>query len=388
MTTYSEKEISSTETPHGFSKDSEVIRQLLEYIDQRTTHCGKTAWREPTANYTCEERYQRELSFLKTQTIAFCPSVELTEPGTYLTRNLYDIPILVVRGDDGVVRAFRNACRHRGVEVASGKGKTRSFVCPYHAWTYGNDGTLKAVPHAAGFPDLDKCSRGLVAIGCSERLGMIFVSLDPNCQFDDTLQGVPHLVPEEYQIASIEDIELACNWKILLESFLEGYHIRSTHTKTFYPVQYDNLNVIEHIGKNTRIAFPYRSIEKLRNEEENDYDAEGRLTYVYQMFPNSLLSTHPGFRTVVIQQPTSIATTRQITYVLTNHQPKNTQEKARFDEVLALVNEAVVEDRNMVTSAQRGLTTAANTFFEFGLYESAIGHFHHHLTEELAKASV
>ena len=83
------------------------------------------------------------------------------------------------------------------------------------------------------------------------------------------------------------------NWKVLVEQFLEGYHIRSTHRGTFFPLQYDDLNVVEPFGRNVRVTYPYRNIERLRDREESGWSVRERVTFVCHLFPNVMLATFP-----------------------------------------------------------------------------------------------
>ena len=96
------------------------------------------------------------------------------------------------------------------------------------------------------------------------------------------------------------------NWKVLVEQFLEGYHIRSTHKDTFFPVQYDDLNVVETFGPNSRITFPYRNIERLRDRPESTWTTDARVTYVYQLFPNVMVATFPDVVVVVVIDPVDV----------------------------------------------------------------------------------
>ena len=98
----------------------------------------------------------------------------------------------------------------------------------------------------------------------------------------------------------------AMNWKVLVEQFLEGYHIRSTHKDTFYPVQYDDLNVVETFGPNSRITFPYRNIERLRDRPESTWTIDARVTYLYQLFPNVMMATFPDLVSVVVIDPVDV----------------------------------------------------------------------------------
>ena len=93
---------------------------------------------------------------------------------------------------------------------------------------------------------------------------------------------------------------------MLVEQFLEGYHIRSTHRETFFPLQYDDLNVVEMFGPNSRITFPYRNIERLRNRPESMWTIERRVTFVYQLFPNVMLATFPDQVIVVVVDPIDV----------------------------------------------------------------------------------
>ena len=132
-------------------------------------------------------------------------------------------------------------------------------------------------------------------------------------------------------------------------------------------------------------TFPYRPIEALKGRPEAQWCIDGRLTYVYHLFPNVLMTTHPGFNVLVVLEPLTVKTTLQHTFVLTDIAEDNDAERRELDSVIGLVNAAVAEDRAMVVSAQKGLETNANEFFEFGLFESAIRHFHSNLDSALEK---
>ena len=371
--------------PTTLLNDGEVVRRILNHIDHKTTDEGDGIWQEPVEHYVSQERFELEVNLIRQHYTVYCPSASLTESGSYVARDVGGVPILVVRGEDGHVRAFKNACRHRGVQVAEGSGQTKSFVCPYHAWTYGTDGALRAVPHQSGFPDLKKCDRGLVPIHCKESQGLIFVGLqDDNPISDmDTLSDTPALIPPGYRIHEETHVELPANWKIVLESFLEGYHIRALHTHSFYPLQYDNLNVVEKFGPNSRVSFPYRSVEGLRSKPASDWTAEARLTYVYQLFPNVIIATHPGFKAVIVFEPMAVNKTKQITYIVTNVEPTDAKRTSQLNSAIAVATSGIDEDRSMVFSGQRGLAAQANEYLEFGLHESAIVHFHSTLSQAL-----
>src|SRR4029453_16514081 len=110
-----------------------------------------------------------------------------------------------------------------------------------------------------------------------------------------------------------------CNGKVAGEGSLEGYHTRPTHPDTFFPIQYDNVNVIEQFGRNSRVTFPYRNIETLRHVAPPDRHAAGYLPYAYQLFPNVIVATQPGRMTLFVLEPRGIDVTRNVTYTLSDH---------------------------------------------------------------------
>jgi phenylpropionate dioxygenase-like ring-hydroxylating dioxygenase large terminal subunit len=356
-----------------------IAQRVLDHIDHKTTDLSDQCWREPVANYCSEPRLRAELErvFRRTPT-PFCPSAALPEAGSYLAREAAGTPILAVRGDDGVVRAFRNACRHRGSQVACGAGRERGFVCRYHGWTYGLDGALRHVPHAEGFPGLEKSAKGLVAVQAVERGGLVYVTQDPGHGEHDGLASALDLLPPDFRVISTTEQRTAANWKVVAEGFLEGYHIFSTHRETFYPVQFDNLNVVETFGRNSRITFPYRNIQKLRAIAPQARRVGGTLTFVYHLFPNVIIATFPYRLVMVVLEPVAIDATNSVTYTLAAADDLKSNKPA-VDRDANFANAGAREDRAVVESIQRGIASGANEVFEFGLFEGAIAHFHRNL---------
>lgn len=375
----------NTNVQNQLLSDAEVVQRIFVHIDNTTTDVGEQTWKEPVVNYRSKERLDAELRILQSRSIVFCPSSALSKPGDYLARDVAGIPLITLRGLDGKVRAFRNACRHRGVQLANGKGCTRALVCPYHGWAYSLDGSLKSIPHEHGFPDVDKATRGLVAVACFERNGLIFINQNPKANIEQDVLSVPKLIPDGCRLLNSSSQIVEVNWKLHLESSLEGYHIRQTHKNTFFPVQYDNLTLVENFGENSRVAFPYQSIEGLRHNKQTDINVNGRLTYVYHLFPNVVISTFPGCMQVVILEPIDESTTRQHTYLVSDVDENETELLDAVFEGQNFAAKGAIEDLQIVLSAQRGLTTGANEFLEFGLFESAIVRLHTHLAKEIER---
>lgn len=369
------------ESAAQLADDPTVVQRILDHIEHRTTDLAGSVWREPLENYRSESRFDAELDLvLRRHPIPFCPSAALPDAGSYLARDAAGIPVIAVRGRDGIVRAFLNACSHRGTQVACGTGCAKALVCPYHGWTYRLDGSLRGVPHDHGFPGLDKSASGLTRFDATERGGVVFVAqASSTSAVGDELELLPTLIPKKYRLVNQTEIDVAANWKIAVEGFLEGYHVRSTHPKTFYPVQYDNLNVVEAFGRNNRIAFPYRNIEALRTVEPCKRSADGRLTYVYHLFPNAMVATFPGRIVLVALEPLTVESTRFVTYTLSDHHDGSRDADYVLKGEQSFVDLGAREDRAVITSIQRSLAANPREFFEFGLFEGAIGHFHREL---------
>ena len=363
--------------------DQSVAQRILEHIEKGTTDLSDDIWREPVANYRSADRLGAERDLLRRLPVPFCPSAALAEPGAYIAREAAGTPIIVVRGQDGQVRAFRNACRHRGMQVATGTGCAKAFVCRYHGWTYRLDGGLSHIPHEHGFPDLDKAAHGLVLLPAVERSGLVFVAQDGDIDSFGTLDTLPELIGPQQKIFATNERETEANWKIVAEGFLEGYHIRSTHRDTFYPYGFDNLNVIEQFGRNSRVTFPFRRIAKLADAPSDQRRVDGLLTYVYHLFPNVMIAVLAQHTKVVILEPVSIDRTRQITFALAHAGSEGAA--ARDADFVDQTGSA--EDREMTCAIQRSICSGANTVFTYVRFEGAIAHFHRSLDAALTTGS-
>jgi phenylpropionate dioxygenase-like ring-hydroxylating dioxygenase large terminal subunit len=382
----------STPTKSSVAGDVEVVRRILAHIDAGTTDEGD-AWREPVENYLDPGRFAAELKTLRSFPSVYLPSAAIPSPGDHVERVSFGVPLFAVRDNEGRARVFRNACRHRGMALVEGPGCAHALVCRYHGWTYRLDGSLSHVPHADAFPDLDAATRGLVEVQSHEVDGLIVIgplqSATPHSDEAMTAltDGSPwrdKLLPVE-RLVYVDVTARPMNWKVLVEQFLEGYHIRSTHKTTFYPIQYDDLNVIERFGPNTRITFPYQNIERLRDRPESSWNIGRRATFVYHLFPNVMLATFPDQVLMLVIEPVDIGHSTVTMYALTT---------AAVADALAaspgvgtgprsLLAAGGIEDNEMSEGVQRGLHAGANTFVEFGRHESALGHFHATLDERL-----
>jgi phenylpropionate dioxygenase-like ring-hydroxylating dioxygenase large terminal subunit len=363
----------------GYLGDQELIERIFEHLDHGTTDTCEGTWREPVDHYRSPERLSSEIvQILRQRSVVFCPSVVIPDTGSYLARDAAGVPVVVIRGNDGEVRAFRNACRHRGTSLVSGEGCARSFSCPYHGWLYRLDGSLRHVPDEYGFPGLDKATRGLVALDAFEHGGLVYVNQDGHDTDLRNASLLPELLGSDQVLLDSSETLVEANWKVLTEGFLEGYHLRATHRQTFLPFGYDNLTVVEHSGPNSRVTFPFRRVEDLRDRPRTERSAIGAVTVVDHLFPNVIVARLSHHTTVVVLEPVAVDRTRLVTYQLSSRPPdRGGAADARRD--FDFVKLGAAEDRDVALAVQRGLASGANEFLEFGSFEGAIAHFHRQL---------
>jgi phenylpropionate dioxygenase-like ring-hydroxylating dioxygenase large terminal subunit len=372
----------------GLLDDDDLAVRIFGHLDRGTTDMAEGTWREPVEHYRSPARLRREIdAVLRAHPVPFCPSAALPSAGSHLARDAAGVPIVAVRDRDGVVHAFLNVCRHRGAVVASGRGCGKSLACPYHGWVYGLDGSLRHVPDQHGFPGLDKASRGLVAIGAVEQGGLVSVRQgppDPDAALSEA--DLPELIGSDQVLVDSSDGVVEANWKVLVEGFLEGYHLKATHRDTFLPFGYDNVTVVETFGRHSRVTFPFRRIERLRFAPTGGRNLDGAVTFVYHLFPNVIVARLSHHTTMVVLEPLSIDRTNFVTYQLANG-PLGTGEQRELARDTDFVTLGAVEDRDVALSVQRGLRSGANQALEFGRFEGAITHFHRQLTELVDESS-
>ena len=370
--------------------DAELLDHILNHIDNGTTDLGNEDWFEPVENYTSPLRFDAERRLMRRLPIPFCPVAALPSAGSYVARASAGVPLVVVRGLDGSIRAFRNACRHRGMQLADGSGCTKIFRCNYHGWAYRLDGRLEYVPHEHGFPDLDKNSNGLVPVHEVEiRSGLVFITQDEPIGLG-ALDSLPDLLTENQVLfdssESVEDI----NWKLTAEGTLEGYHIKPTHPESFYPYGYDNLNVIETQGPNSRVCFPFRRIEKLRDAPRENLSLDRMVTLVHRIFPFTSINQLSQHCHVSFAEPESATRTRYFNYKFTLPKPNGSaateEELARAKKDAAFLSDTGnQEDAKVVSDIQAAMSSGANTHYRFGRFESAIHHLHSNLARYLER---
>lgn len=275
-----------------------LARQLNAYVRDRTTALAPGIYRNPTAAYSDPARAQLERERLFRRLPLFAGmSCRVAAPGDYLAEEVAGVPLLLVRGADGVLGAFANICRHRGAPVADGSGNAKAFSCPYHGWTYALDGSLAGMPDAASFPGLDKAAHGLRRLPVGERHGMMFVGLAPEnagaIDVDTHLCGLGEELAaygfDRYRFFAAETMTPAINWKFAVDTFLEAYHLSALHRGTVAPLLRGNLTACDAYGNHGRVTMMRFSSEEWNTLPEERWDVLSHIVPIYRLFPNSIV---------------------------------------------------------------------------------------------------
>lgn len=189
----------------------------------------------PAGFYTSPEIFALERQHILLKTWFFvCRQEQLAKPGDYRAFDSVGGPILVIRGKDGVLRAFANYCRHRGSILLEGTGNCSRIVCPYHAWSYLSDGTLYGCPDMADAEGFDRVENGLVPVRMENWAGFIFLNFDQNApplltHLGDLPDRLASHRPETFRCTWTATLEPRCNWKLILENAMETYHTGVVH---------------------------------------------------------------------------------------------------------------------------------------------------------------
>lgn len=372
------------------------LGRVRDHMVARTTDMVDAVTRIDIARYTDPQRLEVEQALLRRTPIFVSFSSKLARPGDFVTHDLLGLPILVLRDTDGALRAFLNVCRHRGAKLVwdkAGCGK-RAFTCPYHAWSYDLRGSLRGIPHEAGFADLDKAQHNLVPLAVTEAFGLVFVQPDreqPDYDFSGFLAGIRddlesfglgnHILHDEREIG------LNCNWKVVVEGGLETYHVQHAHRRTIAPMFADNVAVADRLDPHMRLYFTKRNAAELVEGEQSgsirDYGNP-----LYYIFPNLIILVQPDHATVLAVLPKGtdacIVHGGALVPPMTEKGPAGTPKAdAYWDRNVKIFWDALDEDFQMGQAIQAGFRSGANTHVTFGRFEQGCAWFHDSLDRRL-----
>ncbi len=265
----------------------------------------------PSHLYYSQEAYEREKKALFAGSWQVVGHVhQAARPGDYFTFDLLGEPLLIARGDDGVLRGFYNVCRHRAGNPATGCGNRKLFRCGYHGWTYRLDGALLVTPEFEGVEDFDRADFGLIPVRLEERFNLIFVNLDGEAlPLQEGLGPLPAQA-ERFDFRNMKfserrTYEMNCNWKTYIDNYLEGYHVPSIHPGLNREIDYNAYTVEPH-AEYVRQWTPIRGAQTGDTAPRRYERSAADLTADYfWIFPNWMLNCYPDNVSVNIILPLS-----------------------------------------------------------------------------------
>ena len=291
-------------------------------------------------------------------------SSALSKAGDYITSEIAGQPIVVMRGEDGTLRALSNVCLHRMSTLLEGNGNTRSIVCPYHAWTYNIDGSLRGAPAMKGNADFSRDGYCLPQFRCEDWLGWIMVTLNKEAApVHQALGEVQSLVGDYGMEGYVETFREThvwdTNWKILAENFMESYHLPVCHAGTIG--SYSKLD--EMVCPPGRPAFNYHTILKddrlkIALAHDSNTRLQGdrrRMTYLLAIYPSLLITLTPGYFWYLTLHPRGVG---QVNIIFGGGMSPDyafaPEAQAHFKALKALLDDVNVEDKGCTENVFRG----------------------------------
>ncbi|MCE9657967.1 MAG: aromatic ring-hydroxylating dioxygenase subunit alpha [Burkholderiales bacterium] len=343
----------------------------------------------PVARYLDPARHERETRALRRLPHAVGPAARVAAAGDWFATVLLGVPVLVTRGDDAVLRAFINVCRHRGAIVAAegecGSGRKR-FVCPYHSWTYDCRGALVGRPHEADFPSVPRAAAALVELPVAERCGLVWVVPEAVGAFDwdayfGPLAGELERLGYDASAAGPHERRFvqASNWKLVLDANLESYHFQYAHRETIAHLFHDNLVQQQSFGRHQRIVLPKRSLAEAPGDAAS-WELLGRHSnIIYFFFPSTFLlweGDHVNGFGITPESAASAACASWMLVPAAGHAKRAAEHWSRNWKIFW---DAIDEDFALAASMQRGLASGANRALNFGRNEFACDLFEREL---------
>jgi phenylpropionate dioxygenase-like ring-hydroxylating dioxygenase large terminal subunit len=374
-----------------------LLKRLLSHVDAKTTHLADAPWRNDVSVYTDLQHLAREQAILFRQhPLLMGFASEWATLGAFRTDDYAGVPILVARGRDGRLRAFLNVCRHRGAKVAQGCGKARVFSCPYHAWTYDLSGKVMGIPDERSFPGVRAERPSLTELPLCEKYGLVWViptpSADASAGFDidPWLGGLgPELASFGFDTWAFYDrrvIPETMNWKLLVDTFHEGYHIGFLHKESLSSILHGNVTDFEAFGLNHRLTMPRKKLERLKTEPEESWDLMWNTTLIYSLFPNTILVVQGDHVELARMFPHDGRADRAVMdlALYVPKAPATEEERVHWEKNMQLVLDVVTgEDFPAGRTIQIGLASGAQRHTVYGRNEPAMIHYHRSLRAAL-----
>ncbi len=360
-----------------------LTERVLKLVNEDSTEFADTVMEVEGRFYTDPAQWRAECEMMENLPQIAAPTAMLREPGQYLARTVNNHRrILITRDEAGKAHVFLNACRHRGsVIVEDGAGCQKRFTCPYHNWTYANDGELKGVPFQQGFDGMDRREHGLLELPSEEKYGLVWYALNPELEFsiDDYLGKLaPDLAQWNYadfEYISHNVYSVQANWKNAIEAFAEFYHFKFVHANSLVGQgTISNVTAMDTYGRHTRLLSPLATITEL-NDNPQPYHGSQHLAVVYNIFPNVILANSPIGAEVLQIMPGNSPDTVSLYYVgMANMRISDNDTLEGYKGLFAGMQEVAEEDLTAMVACTAGINSGLPKIV-FGKNEPGNQHF-------------
>ena len=395
------------------------LNELIAMVKAGTGDTAETSTSISATELNCASRLEAEKQLFSTLPQVVAHSSQLAETGAFLVQEVQNKSILLVRGKDGIARAFLNYCQHRGTKLEQQtQGCKGRFSCPYHAWTYDTAGSLVGVPRSDLFPGLDKASKKLRELKLEEAHGFLWLTLQPaepqpaeaqpaeaqpaeaqpaeagspnrDTSIDQFLMGLGEdlegLAFGQYQVYFDKTRELNADWKLPLYAFLESYHIATLHKDSIANFFIENIAVSEQFGPHIRSFVPRKNILELEEADLDQVELPNYVTPTHILFPNVCLIAHPTSYTVIIMQPGATPGTCTWRHLLLVPElPQTEAARAHFDKTISVLDGMTYENEDMWASEQiqEGVNAGAIDELVLATHEHLLKVFSDNVTQRL-----
>lgn len=360
----------------------EAIRKIPAEKDAVVVPFGAT---RPNHIFTSRERFDLEQEKIFRRYPVPVTVSALLEPGSVVANDSYGMPLLIARTKDGEIKAFINACQHKGSKIIEDCAvhKQARMTCPYHAWTYGIDGKLIGVSRSEAFQGLDKKERGLVELEVREWGGIVYVQLNRDVAADwsqlsqQVADDFAALGLAEAHVYGRKSFDLKANWKLVLEPFLEGYHVQRLHAASIGDRFQDAPNIVDQFGANIRqVSGRIGYVPEMLDVDPTE-NVHKLVTHAYTAFPNSVVITSQYYTSVMLLVPRD-ANRTVVEYFMLTPGPATTP---KAEEVFARSYELILnvfgnEDFRAAQISQEGLEAGVPQEAIYCGLEANIIHFY------------
>ena len=357
-----------------------ALAQLLADGGRRrdigVTHVDAAAYTDPARHVAEQARIFSKVP------LVVAPSALLPEPNMAVPHDGFGKPLLVTRDKAGTAHVFLNVCTHRGTRLVEGEAAVCAprLVCPYHAWSYALDGRLVGLPRTDAFPGLDKSDYGLKRLPTREAGGLIWFSFDESADF-----GEADALGHDFDAFGLGGMHLfrrrthqvGANWKLIMDAFLESYHVLRLHAETIGPFFKDGVASADTIGPHQRSAVG-RDVDEAAVRAGDWPTLRRAITYTYQMFPGTVLIVSPDYVNLMVLMPQAHDRVWVEDFMLIPEPPATDKALRHWEKSWNLLDGGVFasEDFRAAALGQQGLSSGAVAQVTLGTLEAGIRQFH------------